>query len=145
MTQQIALPQSLLEKLAAARTPEEVKAVLTAQSDLQEYMSDQTSVGSGETPNQAYSRLRREFALELEGVAIARQDAAEEYGLNSAAITRWEEKGLVRVIEKAKRRGLPSKISKRDVAIMSEMHRLFRSEGNKSGPIKGFKPPAKLN
>jgi hypothetical protein len=131
MTQQLSreLPQELLDKLAAARTPEEVKAVL-AEVEMEK-----------ETPNEAYARLRREFRPELEGVAISRQEAAEKYPINYSTISYWEQKGVVKVIEKARRRGMPSKISERDVAIIAEINRLFRTGGNaKGGRLKGFTP-----
>jgi hypothetical protein len=42
------------------------------------------------------------------------------------------------VVEPAKRRGMPHKLSLRDVAIMAELNNRYRAEGNKRGPLKGW-------
>jgi hypothetical protein len=145
MMQNLPSPE-ILEKLAAATSVEEVEAVLATErqffnKDLH-LNDDLPLIEEPETPNQAYNRLRLSFALELEGVVVSRQEAAQKYtNIDYASIARWEAKGLVRVIERAKRRGMPSKISERDVAILSEMNRLFRD--GKTGTLKGFRPPVR--
>jgi hypothetical protein len=137
------LPLSVLEELAATRTVEEVKTVLTAsqlmikEMNLAPMRNEEEQDTEEETPNQAYRRLQKEFA-NLENQAIVRIDAAKKYGITDTAISNWEKKGWIRVIEPAKRRGMPTMISERDVAVMAAMVKKFQ---NKAGPIRGWKPP----
>jgi hypothetical protein len=141
------LPLSVLEELAATRTVEEVKTVLTASQLLIEEMNlppmrndEEERDLEEETPNQAYRRLQKEFA-HLENVSLTRQDAALKYEVSYGTIADWEKQGLVRVIQKAKRRGLPTWVNEKDVAVMVGMTRKFRT--GKSGPIKGWRPPVR--
>jgi transposase len=85
-----------------------------------------------------YMELKQSFKPELDGQTASIKEAARLYQLQPSTIYGWIKKGLVTVIEPPKRRGMPSSISLREVAIMAELNRLHRQETNSRGPLKGF-------
>lgn len=85
-----------------------------------------------------YSELQSNFAQHLEGQTCSLQEAAQQYSLSKATIAGWIKNGLVQVIEPAPRRGMPMKLSLRDVAIMVELNRLHRADSNTRGPLKNW-------
>ena len=89
-------------------------------------------------PNELYEKLFEENAR-LENQNITRPEASTKYGVSPQAIYGWERRGLVRVIQKAKRRGMPTVINERDVATMVTLNNQARTK--KEGPLPGWKPP----
>lgn len=95
-------------------------------------------------PDLYYRELQgKEEIKRLEGVEITRQAAAKKYGISDVTVLNWESQGSVRVIRPAKRRGMPTIVNEKDVAVMAGMRKRFGD--GKSGPIKGWKPPIKPN
>jgi transposase len=85
-----------------------------------------------------YQELKESFAQELEGQTVSLQEAAQQYQIAKGTLSGWIKTGLIQVVEPAKRRGMPHKLSLRDVAIMAELNNRYRAEGNKRGPLKGW-------
>lgn len=85
-----------------------------------------------------YQELKESFAPDLENETISLQQAAQKYQISKGTISHWVKAGLIEVVEPAKRRGMPTKLSLRDVAIMVELNNRYRAEGNKRGPLKGW-------
>ena len=90
-------------------------------------------------PIATYNQLKASFAPELEGQTVSLAEAAERYQLATGTLSGWIKTGLIEVVEPAKRRGMPHKLSLRDVAIMVELNNQYRQETNKRGPLKGWR------
>lgn len=92
------------------------------------------------TPAAAFEIYQEQFA-DLNGIPIGRTDAARKYGFTEAAIRKWEQKGLVKVLPgtlpSAGRRDQVA-VNERDVAVMAAMQEL---KIRKFGPLKGWKQP----
>lgn len=85
-----------------------------------------------------YDELKLDYRLDLANQTASIKEAALMFDLNTSTVYGWITKGLVKVIDAPRRRGMPSKISLRDVAIMAELNRLHRQEKNSRGPLKDF-------
>jgi transposase len=85
-----------------------------------------------------YQVLKEIWRPDLEGQTVSLQEAAQMFQISKGTLSGWIKTGLIQVVEPAKRRGMPHKLSLRDVAIMAELNNRYRAEGNKRGPLKGW-------
>jgi hypothetical protein len=136
----VSFPLSALERIKAASSLEEIKTMVMELESSGAFDPYSVLPYDPNDPNQYYNFLRQVHRRDLIGKGITIYKATQLYDTNNAAISRWIEKGYVRVIQKAPKPGVASKINERDVAIMVEMNRHFRAESNRGGVIKGWRP-----
>jgi hypothetical protein len=140
----VSFPLSALERIKAASSLEEIKTMVMELESSGAFDPYSVLPYDPDDPNSYYKWLRQKdnFHPELAGKGITLYKAFQEYNISFGALAHWMEKGVIRVIEKAPKPGAASKINERDVAIVSEMNRKFRTENGtkKGGAIKGWRP-----
>ena len=124
------IPRAMLEKLQNAVAGGNLEEVRKLVARLEK---------PNTSPNEYYNQLFQQFE-NLELIGIRRQDAVNKYTIPDQTIARWEKRGAIRVIQKAKRRGLDTIINERDIAALAGVSKKFRIG---RGPISGFRLPIK--
>lgn len=130
------IPPWLSEQIDAANSVEEVKSIMSAA--FQNQLLFATKNTDQHETMQVYWQLQRECQIP-DDIVVTRQEAAEKCSVRHGNIYYWEKRGWVRVVEKAKRRGMHTSVRLRDVYIMAELTKRCRT--GRSGPLKGFSPP----